>query len=109
MDQYPNARGIFIPDTGITSKRNEAVTQRVIQFVRMGGKAVFGAVFSTSIRPPDFDRYFEKSWSLPWKFGSYHRTTVTLNESSLGRPSSGLPASYSQKAVNLKHVHRESA
>ncbi|KAJ2896267.1 hypothetical protein MKZ38_005721 [Zalerion maritima] len=109
MDLHPNPRGIFIPDTGITTEKNKAVTQQVIQFVRAGGTAVFGAVFSSSIRPPDFDRYFEKSWSLPWKFAGYYRTTVFRNESSFGRPNSGLPASYSQKAVNLKHVPRTSA
>ncbi|RYP40846.1 hypothetical protein DL768_010567 [Monosporascus sp. mg162] len=109
MDQHPSPRGIFIPDAGITKRGNDAVTQRLVQFVRMGGTVIFGGVFSSLIRPPDLDRYFEKSWSLPWKYGSYHRTTVHLNTSSLGRPQSGLPLSYSQKAVNLKNVASASA
>ena len=109
MDRYPNPRSIFIPDAGIAKRRNDAVSQRVVQYVRMGGTAVFGCVFSSLIRPPEFDRYFEKTWSLPWRFGTYHRTTVYLNASSLGRPESGLPLSYSQKAANLKHVANESA
>lgn len=109
LDQHPNPRGIFVPDAGITKRRNNAITQRLVQFVRIGGTVIFGGVFSSLIRPPDFDRYFEKSWSLPWKYGSYHRTTVHLNTSSFGRPESGLPLSYSQKAVNVKNIASVSA
>ncbi|XWX00651.1 hypothetical protein V2A60_008672 [Cordyceps javanica] len=108
MDQYPKPRGILITDPGIITTENKPVTQRVIRYVEAGGTAVFGAVFSSLIRPPDFDRYFEKSWSLPWKAGSYYRTTVILNRSSHGLPEFDLPESYSQKAVYVKNVPRTS-
>lgn len=108
MDLHPNPRGIFIPDPGITVEKNQAVSERVVQYVRMGGIAVFGGVLSSLICPPDFEQYFDKTWFLPWAFSDYYRSTFPLNRSSLGNSRSHLP-SYSQKAVILNNVQRKSA
>ena len=109
LDQYPDPRGILLPDTGLCQREHEAICRRVVEYVRNGGTAVFSAVFSSNIPPPDFDKFFADKWSLPWKFGSYHRTDVFLNASADGVPKTGLAASYSQKAVNVNGATSTSA
>jgi hypothetical protein len=44
---------------------------------------------------------------LPWRVGSYQRTTVIFNRQAInGNLTEPLPASYSQKALFLKNVDR---
>lgn len=68
----------------------------------MGDTAVFSGLFNTSIRPPEFDQYFEESWPLPWKVGWYHRTTTYLDKSTVGNPHTAISASYSKKTNHVK-------
>ncbi|OAL18622.1 hypothetical protein AYO22_10599 [Fonsecaea multimorphosa] len=65
--------------------------------------------FSSTIRPSDLRGYFNKKWNLPWKQGSYHRTTVTLNQTAEKVPTGRVPSSYSQKAVFLADVDKTAA
>ena len=50
-----------------------------------------------------------EKWDLPWEAGSYHRTTLCLNPAVVSWPTSGLPPSYSHKALLLKHVDPDMA
>lgn len=50
-----------------------------------------------------------EKWDLPWEAGSYHRTTLYLNQEAIERPTTGLLPSYSQKAVFLRHVDPDTA
>ncbi|EXJ65624.1 uncharacterized protein A1O5_11151 [Cladophialophora psammophila CBS 110553] len=106
-DTKPEA--IFVTDSGITTARNNLVSEKLVDFVRSGGRVVLGGLFSSFVRPDDLRRYFKKTWNLPWKVGSYHRTTVALNQNAKGLPSSNLPSSYSQKAVFLADVNSSAA
>ena len=109
LDQHPNPSGIFVADQGMANTKNKVISQRVVKYAREGGTVVVGGVFSGFIPPPKLDKYFEEMWSLSWRFGSYHRTTLKLTDNASERKSSSLPKSYSQKAVHLKGVSRESA
>ena len=83
---------------------------------RQGGTVLFCGTFSSFINHETFDSYFDNEWKLSWKFGSYHRTTFTLNPcfDSTGKGQAatstflpieaGLEQSYSQKAANVKGV-----
>lgn len=102
-------RGIFVTDPGITAARNGVVSDKVIEFARNGGIVVIGGVFSSLIRPDNLNKYFNSKWGLPWKTGSYQRTTLTLNQLAEGLPSGNLPSSYSQKAVFLANVDSKAA
>ncbi|MBE3041917.1 hypothetical protein IMZ48_04910 [Candidatus Bathyarchaeota archaeon] len=101
--ELPNLTGIIIADQRITEKKNRVVSERG------GGTVIVGGLFSKLVSRPAFNQYFEKTWSLPWKYGSYHRTTVHLNKSAAERGGPRIPASYSQKAVAAKGVDKNSA
>jgi hypothetical protein len=105
-DNRPKA--IFVTDPGITTTKNDIVSDKLVDFARNGGIVVLGGLFSSSIRPSDLRRYFKK-WDLSWKDGSYHRTTVALNQTAGGVPRSELPSSYSQKALFLANVDSNAA
>ncbi|SPO06994.1 related to Acyl-coenzyme A:6-aminopenicillanic-acid-acyltransferase 40 kDa form [Cephalotrichum gorgonifer] len=107
MDKHSKPRSILISDGDIMKPKYDAVTQRLIQYVRMGGTVVLGAYFSSSVRPLDFDKYIQENWSLPWRQSNYHRTTVHFNAAC--GADRRLPPSYSQKATHLKNVNRASA
>ena len=68
-------------------------------------------LFCSFIRPSDFDTFIRSTWSLPWKFGDYHRTTFTLNPLRHARlqNKSELSTSYSMKAVQIQGVPPEAA
>jgi hypothetical protein len=104
-----DARAIFVTDPGITTAKNNAVSDKVVEFARNGGTVVLGGSFSSFIRPSDLHTYFTRKWGLPWKAGSYHRTTVALNRLAEGLPRGNLPSSYSQKAVFLANVDSKAA
>ncbi|KFH42236.1 hypothetical protein ACRE_070210 [Hapsidospora chrysogenum ATCC 11550] len=109
MDLHRNPRGIFVSDSGITKKRNNGVTRRLVRFVRTGGTVIFGAEFSSS-GWPDSNEYFEEAWSLPWKRSDGRRSpTVYLNTSSAGRPESGIPPSYRLRGSPVENVNIASA
>ena len=112
MDRHRDLAGILIADECMATrlkKNRKEVAQRVVQYARGGGTVVVGGLFSQFVSPSNLNQYFEETWSLPWKYGSYHRTTVHLNESAAARHGPGLPASYSQKAVHIQGVDRGSA
>ncbi|KIW13028.1 hypothetical protein PV08_08215 [Exophiala spinifera] len=101
-------QAILVADAGVASRVNNDVIDKLIEYVRGGGIVVLAGSFSSSIRPSDMCKYSRK-WNLPWKNGSYCRTTVHLNRSAEGVPRSGLPASYSQKALFLTNVDNNAA
>ncbi|RMZ85141.1 hypothetical protein DV738_g37, partial [Chaetothyriales sp. CBS 135597] len=103
-------KAILVTDANIATPRNRIVSEMLVEFAQNGGTVVHGGSFSSMIRPPDFNRLLEKTWNLPWKFGSYHRTIVALNKVADGIPPGvKLPSSYSQKAVFLTNVNKNAA
>lgn len=95
---------ILVTTAEFASLRYEDLHSKVVEYVKAGGTVVFCGLFSSMIRPPDFDRFFRSTWSLPWKFGDYNRTTFILNPSRHARLQFNpeLAASYSMKAVHVK-------
>ncbi|KAG5205997.1 Transcription factor [Trichophyton interdigitale] len=99
---------IFATDAALLKTKYATVLEKVISYVRRGGTIVFGATFSSFAKPDHLNRFFEFSWGLPWKAGSYHRTTVHVNTNCQGLSMERLQTSYSQKALYLKNVPPES-
>jgi hypothetical protein len=95
---------IFITDPGLLEAANAAVLERVVSYVRGGGIAVIGGIFSNLVHPLDLGDWFRSQWGLLWQYAEYHRTTVHLNPHAQRVPQMGLPAAYSQKAIFLKNV-----
>lgn len=105
-DDRPQA--VFVTDSSVTTPENAIVSDMLTDFARNGGIVVLGGLFSSSIRPNELRSYFQK-WDLPWRVGSYHRTTVALNQTAEGVPRRELPSSFSQKALFLADVARSAA
>ena len=109
LTQNGQPNGVFVTDPDIAVSKNHAVSEQLKDYVHNGGTLVLGGLFSAQIRPNDLGKYMREKWDLPWEAGSYHRTTLFLNDQVVNRPSSGLPSSYSQKAVFLKNVDPDTA
>jgi hypothetical protein len=101
---------IFITDLGLLKAPNSAALEHVVSYVRAGGTAVIGGLFSSFVRPTDMGKWFRVHWGLPWRAGDYHRTTVYLNSGARRvLPQYCLHSEYSQKAVFLKNVASDAA
>ncbi|KAF9460879.1 hypothetical protein BDZ94DRAFT_1197036 [Collybia nuda] len=96
---------VFAPDAAITKRKNAAVLAKLVEFSKMGGSVVVGGSFSSFVRPVDLDAFFDKAWGLPWKGGSYHRTTFSLNQSHpLAKNNPSLLKSCSMKALHVQGI-----
>ncbi|KDQ08531.1 hypothetical protein BOTBODRAFT_191674 [Botryobasidium botryosum FD-172 SS1] len=101
---------IICTDQGITERKHKRVLARLVSFVKeSGGTVILAAQFSTFVEPLKMERTFKDAWGLPWKKGSYHRTThflkPTRSEKLRNRPE--LEQSYSMKALHLKGMRPE--
>ncbi|KAF9009607.1 hypothetical protein BDQ17DRAFT_1235517, partial [Cyathus striatus] len=101
----PGLAGVYITDTGIIRKNNVAVLKRLMDYVKNnGGRVCVGSAFPGNITASEFEEFF-RAWGLNWKYGSYHRTTFTLNTSHpLASSNSPLLKSYSMKAQHIDNI-----
>lgn len=65
FDQNDCPKGALVTGPGIVASRNVAVSQKLANYVRIGGKLVLGGSFSAEIRPNDLGRYIREKWDLP--------------------------------------------
>jgi len=101
----PNA--VVIGDAGIHLEKHHHLVQTLLAYCTAGGILVFASQFAGFSRVDHFDVLMGKL-GVPWRYGTYVRTTVALNAASeLARSTSGMPARFSIKAVHLKGVRRE--
>ncbi|KAI9889243.1 MAG: hypothetical protein M1814_005692 [Vezdaea aestivalis] len=100
-----NPKYILATDVGLVRKDNRAVLKKVVSYVRSGGRLVLGLNFSSGVTGTAFERFFSRSFSLPWKRGDYHRTNFMLSTSS-SLPSDvvrdSFPAPFSMKASHVQ-------
>lgn len=93
---------ILVADGAIT--RNSKVREAVFDRLDQGATVVLAGCFSSMVTQGQFDRFFARL-GLPWRRGSYTRTTVSLRRPAVhGQLASRLPAAYSQKATFAKNV-----
>ncbi|CAG9944815.1 unnamed protein product [Clonostachys rosea f. rosea IK726] len=102
LDQEPRPTVVLVTDGGLARQRK--IWDRVIDHLRDGATVVLAGCFSNMVTKGEFDRFFARL-GLPWKRGSYHRTTLCLNTSGDGI-SRQLPASCSLKALFVQNVER---
>ena len=70
--------GTVLITTSSFAKHPPLCTQTV-EYAKAGGTVIIACLFSSMIRPPDFDKFFKRYWGLEWKFANYHRNTYILN------------------------------
>lgn len=70
----------------------------------VGGKAIVMGLFPSFVQPASMKPFFSPA-GLPWGAGSYHQTTLSLNQAVVGVADvEKLPQRYSQKAVFANNV-----
>lgn len=95
---------IFEPS--VIEKKDELLTDTLIQFTKAGGTTIFAGMCSSIARPPNINEFFGK-WNLPWKSGIYLRTTFTANPRARLDLKARIATSYSMKALHLGNVATE--
>lgn len=101
----PHLQGVFVTDAGISRGANAQYLTKLVEFTKSGGSVVIGGSFSSFIKPSDVNTFFERSWGLSWKSGSYHRSTFSLNKShNLAKENSSLAPSFSMKALHVEDI-----
>ncbi|KAE8140423.1 hypothetical protein BDV38DRAFT_269025 [Aspergillus pseudotamarii] len=104
LAQRPEPSVVRITDEALTLPKNRTVWEAVLGYVRGGGTAVVMGHFPSFVRPNSLKPFFAQA-GLTWEVGSYHRTTLALNEAAVGvATAQKLPQRYSQKAVFVKNV-----
>ncbi|KAJ5601156.1 hypothetical protein N7510_010690 [Penicillium lagena] len=102
--QTPKPSAILITDEALTLPENNAVWEAVLEYIRRGGTAVIMGHFPSYVRPDDLKPFYSRA-GLNWDCGSYHRTTLVLNQAAVGvANATKLPLQYSQKALFVKNV-----
>ncbi|KAF5344265.1 hypothetical protein D9758_012315 [Tetrapyrgos nigripes] len=102
--------GVFITSSGVAKPKHSKVAKKLVEYAKNGGTVVIGANFSGHITGATMSTFWEKNWGLPWKMGSYHRTTFYKNAThDIARRNPALPESFSVKAVHLKGIQPEDA
>ncbi|KAF4453642.1 triacylglycerol lipase [Fusarium austroafricanum] len=109
LSEEPNPAAVLITDEALTVNRNNHLWRAVLQYVREGGRAVVMGNFSSYVKPLSIKPFFAQA-GLGWDVGSYHRTTVVLNNAAVESDLAAkmLPR-YSQKAQFVKNVASEDA
>ncbi|KAI0889043.1 uncharacterized protein GGS22DRAFT_152988 [Annulohypoxylon maeteangense] len=109
LSENPRPSAVLITDEALTDQKNAHVWEAVLQYVRQGGTAVAMGQFSSFVKPNKMKPFFSKA-GLPWESGSYHRTTLVLNQEVVGDVlAAKLVSRYSQKALFVKPVAFEDA
>ena len=104
LSEEPPPLAALVTDEALTTKQNARVWDAVLQYVRQGGTSIVMGTFSGFVKPNNIRPFFSKA-GLQWEAGSYHRTTVILNEEAVGHDLAAyLPSKYSQKALFVKNV-----
>ncbi|KAF9485618.1 hypothetical protein BDN70DRAFT_533975 [Pholiota conissans] len=106
----PLLTSVLITDPGITKKLYARVVQKLVEYTKSGGRVVIAGLFSGSIGPLDFNKFIKASWDLDWTFGSYFRSTFSINPTNqLVHANPSLHKSYGMKAVHIANIEPEMA
>ncbi|KAK2597403.1 hypothetical protein QQS21_006027 [Conoideocrella luteorostrata] len=104
LSEDPKPSAVLITDEGLTLRAHKSVWEEVVKYVRQGGTAVIMGLYPAFVKPNNMKPFFSQA-GLDWEAGSYHRTTLTLNQAVVGEGiAKKLPQNYSQKAVFVKNV-----
>lgn len=95
---------VFEPS--VIEEKNKLLTDALIQFTKAGGTTIFAGMCSGFATPFNTKDFFGK-WDLPWRCGSYLRTTFTANPRARLDLKARIATSYSMKALHLANVATE--
>ncbi|TFK32587.1 hypothetical protein BDQ12DRAFT_692269 [Crucibulum laeve] len=98
----PDLAGIYLTDPGVIY--HAQIMNQLEQYVKTGGLLVVGGIFSSFIRMDDIDKFFA-TFGLPWKRGSYQRSTFYRNDHhDTVRKNPSLASNFTMKALHVKSL-----
>lgn len=104
LSDEPTPLVVLITDEALSINRNVGVWNAVLQYVRHGGTSVVMGNFPSFVRPNSIKPFFTKA-GLQWEAGSYHRTTLVLNQEPTDHDlAAKLPSQCNLKALFVKNV-----
>jgi hypothetical protein len=68
-DSFP---AVLVTDEGLADEQNKAVLEKLVTYVRNGGRVIIGFHFSTFVQWTNAEKIFA-GFGLPWKSGNYTR------------------------------------
>lgn len=106
----PPPSAILALDAAPALPRYKSLLRRLIEYAHKGGRVVLGGQFANDIERPKIEPFFKK-WDLPWSFGSYFRSTFTLNPAGIPTvlDASKLFPVYSMNTISLKGARMDEA
>lgn len=105
----PNLVAVYLTDAGATRPKHRVLVTKLVAYTKNGGTVVAGGQFSNHVSANQFED-FTRAWGLTWTFGSYHRTTFSLNSNNdIVKQNPSLFASYSMKSLHASQILPEHA
>jgi len=102
--ESPNLIAVYLTDAGAARPKHKALVTKLVAYTKNGGTVIAGGQFSNHVYPNEFED-FTKAWGLTWTFGSYHRTTFSLNPNNdIVKQNPSLSASYSMKSLHASQI-----
>ncbi|KAF9041903.1 hypothetical protein BDZ89DRAFT_1156248 [Hymenopellis radicata] len=113
LTKKPHPRAVFVQDNAVSSPEFSSSTNALIRYANDGGTLVLGWGYANNVLPDQMDILFGMKLGLPWRAGSYFRTTFHRQERgamdwSIVKPD-GLTASFSAKSFSIRQVPPTSA
>jgi hypothetical protein len=100
-DSFP---AVLVTDEGLADEQNKVVLEKLVTYVRNGGRVIIGFHFSTFVQWTDAEKIFAV-FGLPWKSGDYTRHDCYLSPECVLPPDTSkasFPTSYYMKAVFIR-------
>ncbi|EPQ58293.1 hypothetical protein GLOTRDRAFT_26413, partial [Gloeophyllum trabeum ATCC 11539] len=101
---------VLLTDGGLAQPKHRRTAQSLAEYARTGGTVIAGLHWATFTNLSYNNEFWRDAWGLPWKAGSYHRTTFALNFSSTAaqvRDCYTVSRGFSMKALHLKGIRPE--
>jgi MYND finger len=100
---FLNPSTVLITTPHISKAKYRPLQSQITEYAKAGGTVILCGAFSSEINDPNFAKYFSTAWSLPWKMGTYVRTTFSLNPRRHSKlHNTKLSQRYCVKAVHVK-------
>lgn len=69
---------VLITNPNFARVQHSEIQAKVVDYVKSGGTVIYCGLYPGIIGPALLNKHFETVWGLPWKVGTYNRTTFYL-------------------------------
>ncbi|KAK7438432.1 hypothetical protein VKT23_018045 [Stygiomarasmius scandens] len=77
---YPGLKAILVTEPSVTTPRNSAILNQLVDWTKSGGRLIFCQRFASLANVLTLDRLWNKMFGLSWKMGSFERSDYVLKD-----------------------------